>query len=44
MMLNDSVTIASRKDIVSQGDALIVAIRQFLGPNTNQKVAMLQRI
>jgi hypothetical protein len=44
MMLNDSVTIASRKDIVSQGDALIIAVRQFSGPNTDRKVAMLQRI
>ena len=43
-MLEDSITIAIRKDIASQKDALLVAVRQFLGRNVDQKVDMLQRI
>ena len=43
-MLEDSVTIAIRKDIASLEDALLVAMKQFSGPNANQKVDMLQRI
>jgi hypothetical protein len=34
-MLEDSVTIAIRKDITSQKDALFVAVRQFSGPNAD---------
>jgi hypothetical protein len=44
LMLEDSVTIASRKDIASQEDALLVAVRQFSGPDADRKVDMLQRI
>jgi hypothetical protein len=43
-MLEDSVTIAIRKDIASQKDALLVAMRQFSGPNADRKVNMLRRI
>jgi len=43
-MLEDSVTIAIQKDIASLEDTLLVAIKQFLGLNTDQKVDMLQRI
>jgi hypothetical protein len=44
LMLEDSVTIAIRKDITSQKDALFVAVRQFSGPDADQKVDMLRRI
>lgn len=44
LMLEDSVTIAIRKDIASQKDALFVAVRQFSGPDADQKVDMLRRI
>jgi hypothetical protein len=43
-MLKDSVTIAIWKDIASLEDALLVAVKQFLGPDADQKVDMLQRI
>ncbi len=43
-MLNDSVTIATRKDIASQKDALLVAVRQFSGLDADRKVGMLHRI
>jgi hypothetical protein len=43
-MLEDSVTIAIQKDIASPEDALLVAVKQFLGPNADRKVDMLQRI
>jgi hypothetical protein len=43
-MLKDSVTIAIRKDITSQKDALLVAVRQLSGPNADRKVDMLRRI
>ena len=37
-MLEDSVTIASQKD------GRFVAVRQFLGPDADRKINMLQRI
>jgi hypothetical protein len=43
-MLEDSVTIAIRKDIASLEDALLIAVRQFSSPNVDWKVDMLQRI
>jgi len=43
-MLEDSVTIAIRKDIASPENTFLVAVKQFLGLNANQKVDMLQRI
>src|SRR5271154_322133 len=43
-MLEDSVTIAIRKDITSQKDALLVAVRQLSGPDADRKVDMLGRI
>jgi hypothetical protein len=44
LMLKDSVTIAIQKDIASLEDALLVAVRQFSGPNADRKVDILQRI
>jgi hypothetical protein len=43
-MLEDSVTIAIRKNIANQKDALLVAIRQLSGPDADRKVDILQRI
>jgi hypothetical protein len=44
LMLEDSVTIAIRKNITSQKDALFVAVRKFSGPDADRKVDMLRRI
>lgn len=44
LMLEDSVTIAIRRDIACQKDALLVAVRQISGPDADWKVGMLQRI